>query len=189
MLISGQFVAKDLNLWSTLLFVLFEKLNFSALWGPLNLLWPLKKAQLLVSWPFSMPLKTRSWMNLFKNIVLYLQWCSEQVRARTGSVLILGRWNLLADSLTGKQGRHLLLQNFRSRLKYETSHLVLKVRKYHKEIVVSSILPKKQRKISLLAATVSKKWANQKNEGFVFVGLFGVLKTPYFPSDISLPLT
>ena len=29
MLICGQFIAKDLNLWSTLLFVCFEKLNYS----------------------------------------------------------------------------------------------------------------------------------------------------------------
>jgi hypothetical protein len=29
MLICGQFIAKDLKLWSTLLFVRFEKLNFS----------------------------------------------------------------------------------------------------------------------------------------------------------------
>ena len=29
MLIGGQFIGKDLNLWSTLLFVRFEKLNFS----------------------------------------------------------------------------------------------------------------------------------------------------------------
>ena len=58
MLICGQFIAKDLNLWSTLLFV--------------RLLRPLKKTQLLDSWPLSMPLKTRPWINLFKNIVLYL---------------------------------------------------------------------------------------------------------------------
>ena len=61
-----------MNLWSTLLFVHFEKLNFFNFWGPLNLLGPSKKSQLLDSWPLSMPLKTRPWMNLFKNIVLYL---------------------------------------------------------------------------------------------------------------------
>ena len=72
MLICGQFIAKDLNIWSTLLFVHFEKLNFSNFWGPLNLLGSSKKSQLLDSWPLSMPLKTRPWMNLFKNIVLYL---------------------------------------------------------------------------------------------------------------------
>ena len=71
MLICGQFIAKDLNLWSTLLFVRFEKLNVSDFWGPLNLLGPSKKSQLLDSWPLSMPLKTRPWMNLFKFFVLY----------------------------------------------------------------------------------------------------------------------
>ena len=65
-------IAKDLNLWSTLVFVRFEKLNFSDFWGPLNLLGPSKKSQLLDSWPLSMPLKTRPWMNLFKFFVLYL---------------------------------------------------------------------------------------------------------------------
>ena len=72
MLICGQFIAKDVKLWSTLLFVRFEKLNFSDFWGPLNLLGPSKKSQLLDSWPLSMPLKTRTWMNLFKIFVLYL---------------------------------------------------------------------------------------------------------------------
>ena len=72
MLICGQFIAKDLNLWSTLVFVHFKKQIFSDFWGPLNLLGPSKKSQLLDSWPFSMPLKTRPWMNLFKFFVLYL---------------------------------------------------------------------------------------------------------------------
>ena len=31
---SGQLIAKDLNLWSTLLFARFEKLNFFNFWGP-----------------------------------------------------------------------------------------------------------------------------------------------------------
>ena len=39
---SGQLIAKDLNLWSTLLFVRFERLNFFDFWGPLNLLGPSK---------------------------------------------------------------------------------------------------------------------------------------------------
>ena len=43
MLICGQFIAKDGNLLSTLLFVRFEKLNFSGFQGPQNLLGPLKK--------------------------------------------------------------------------------------------------------------------------------------------------
>ena len=30
----GQFIAKDMNLWSTLLNVRFEKLTFSDFWGP-----------------------------------------------------------------------------------------------------------------------------------------------------------
>ena len=34
MLICGQFIAKDFNLWSTFLFVRFEKLNLSDFWGP-----------------------------------------------------------------------------------------------------------------------------------------------------------
>ena len=72
MLICGQFIAKDLNLWSTLLFVSFEKLTFSDFWCPLNLLGPSKKSQLLDSWSLSMHQKTRPWINLFKNIVLYL---------------------------------------------------------------------------------------------------------------------
>ena len=49
MLICGQFIAKDVNLWSTLLFERFEKLNFSDFWGPQNLLGPSKKTQLLDS--------------------------------------------------------------------------------------------------------------------------------------------
>ena len=72
MLICGQFIAKDLILWSTLLFEYLEKLNFSNFWGPLNLLEPLKKTQLSDSWPLSMPWKTRPWGDLFENIVLYL---------------------------------------------------------------------------------------------------------------------
>ena len=52
--------------------ILKAKLTFSDFWGPLNLLGPLKKSQLLDSWPLSMPLKTRPWMNLFKFFVLYL---------------------------------------------------------------------------------------------------------------------
>ena len=72
MLICGQFIAKDMNLWSTLLFVRFEKLFFSDFWGPLNLLGPSKKTQLLDSWPLSMHQKTRPWISHFKNIVLYL---------------------------------------------------------------------------------------------------------------------
>ena len=83
MLICGQFIAKDLNLWSTLLFVHFEKLNFSNFWGPLNLLGSSKKSQLLDSWPLSMLLKTRPWMNLFKNIVLYLSGCSGRGQKHT----------------------------------------------------------------------------------------------------------
>ena len=63
---------KRLKLWSTLLFERFEELNFSDFWGPVNLLGPSKKTQLLDSWPLSMSLKTRPWANLFKNIVLYL---------------------------------------------------------------------------------------------------------------------
>ena len=46
--------SKDLNLWSMLLFVRFEKLIFSDFWGPLNLLGPSKKTQLLDSWSLSM---------------------------------------------------------------------------------------------------------------------------------------
>jgi hypothetical protein len=46
-------------------------------WGPLNLLGPSKKSQLLDSWPLSMPLKTRPWMNLFKIFVLYLRYLLE----------------------------------------------------------------------------------------------------------------
>ena len=67
MLFCGQFIAKDLNLWSTLLFVRFEKLFFSEFWGPLNLLGSSKKIHLLDSWPLSM-----HWINLSKNIALYL---------------------------------------------------------------------------------------------------------------------
>ena len=70
MLICGKFLAKDLNSWSAPLFVRFEKLSFSDFWGPLNLLGPSKKSQLLDSWPLSLPLKTR--LNLFKIFVLYL---------------------------------------------------------------------------------------------------------------------
>ena len=44
LLICGQFIPKDLNLWSTILFVRFEKFS-----GPLNLLEPSKKTQLLDS--------------------------------------------------------------------------------------------------------------------------------------------
>ena len=72
MLICGQFIAKYLNLWSTLIFVSFENSNFPIFWGPLNLLGPSKKSNLLDSWPLNMPLKTRPWINLFKNIVPYL---------------------------------------------------------------------------------------------------------------------
>ena len=72
MQICGQFIAKYLFLWSTLLFVLFEKLNFFDFWGPQNLLGHSKKTELLDSWPLSMPWKTRPWGDLFNNIVLYL---------------------------------------------------------------------------------------------------------------------
>ena len=64
MLICGQFIAKDVNLWSTLLFERFEKLNFSDFRGLQNLLGPLKKTQLLDSWPLSIPLKNRPWVGL-----------------------------------------------------------------------------------------------------------------------------
>ena len=62
--ICGQLIAKGLNLWSTLLFVRFEKLIFSDFWGPLNLLGPSKKTQLLNSWPLSMLKKSRPWVRL-----------------------------------------------------------------------------------------------------------------------------
>jgi hypothetical protein len=55
MLICGQFIAKYLNLWSTLLFVGFEKLNFSDFWGPQNLLELSTKTQPFDSWPLSLP--------------------------------------------------------------------------------------------------------------------------------------
>ena len=55
MLICGQFKAKDLNLFSTLLFLEFEKLNISDFWGPQELLFKAKSAQILDSWPLSMP--------------------------------------------------------------------------------------------------------------------------------------
>ena len=71
MLICGQFITKDVNLWSTLVFVRFEKLNFFGFRGPQNLMGPLKKTQLLNSWPLSMPWKTRPWGPLLINIVLY----------------------------------------------------------------------------------------------------------------------
>ena len=106
MLICGQFIAKDENLWSTLLFVCFEKLNFSDFWGPLNLLGNSKKSQLLDSWPLSMPLKTRPWMNLFKNIVLYLVLCTSKIPGLIG----LTAWNstnedtLLLIRLLGEWG-------------------------------------------------------------------------------------
>ena len=64
MLICGQFIAKDVNLWSTFLFVRFEKFNLSDFWGPLNFLRPSKKTQLLDSWPLSMPQKSRPWVRL-----------------------------------------------------------------------------------------------------------------------------
>ena len=47
MLICGQFIAKDLILWSTLSFVRFEKSNFSHFLDLQNLLGPSKKTQLL----------------------------------------------------------------------------------------------------------------------------------------------
>ena len=72
MLKCGQFIAKNLILWFTLLFVCFEKLNFSDFWGPLNLQGPSKKTRLLDSWPLGMHQKTKPWINLFKNIVLCL---------------------------------------------------------------------------------------------------------------------
>ena len=56
-----------------LLFVHFEKLNFSDFRGPLNLLGPSKNTQLLNSWTLSMHQKTRPWIYLFRNIVLYLK--------------------------------------------------------------------------------------------------------------------
>ena len=48
-LICGQFIAKNVNLWSILLFVHFKKLNFSGFRGPQNLLGSSKKTQLLGS--------------------------------------------------------------------------------------------------------------------------------------------
>ena len=72
MLICGQFVAKDLNLLSTLLFVHFEKWNFSDFWHPQNVLGPSKKNSTFGFLTFENALKTRSWADRFKNIVLYL---------------------------------------------------------------------------------------------------------------------
>ena len=63
MLIGGQFIAKDMKLWSKLLIVRFEKLN-SDFWGPQNLLRPSKKTQLLDSWPLGMPQKSGPWGRL-----------------------------------------------------------------------------------------------------------------------------
>ena len=88
MLICGQFIAKYLNLWSTLVFVRFEKLNFSDFWGPLNLRGPSKKSQLLDSWPLSLPLKTRPWMNLFKIFVLYLHFMHTLITLLSVPVLL-----------------------------------------------------------------------------------------------------
>ena len=92
MLICGQFIAKDVNLWSTLVYVCFEKLIFSDYWGPQNLLGLSKKTQLLDSWPLSMPLKSRPWGNRFKIFVLYLVYCSGAINRTTfpcGILLLL----------------------------------------------------------------------------------------------------
>ena len=60
------------NLLQKISFLRFEKLNFPDFWDPLKLLRPSKKSEILNSWHLSKTLKTRHWMNLFKNIVMYL---------------------------------------------------------------------------------------------------------------------
>ena len=49
MLICGQFIATDMNLWSTLLFLPFEKLNYSDFLGPQKIQLKAKSAQILNS--------------------------------------------------------------------------------------------------------------------------------------------
>ena len=50
----------------------FWKIKFFWLLRPSKSSGPSKKTRLLDSWPLSMPKKTRPWVDLFKNIVLYL---------------------------------------------------------------------------------------------------------------------
>ena len=54
----------------------------------------------------------------------------------------------------------------REALRFESARIlsVLKVRKSQKEIVVSSILPKKQRKNLLVSAPRVENWSNQGNK-------------------------
>ena len=64
-----------MNLWSTLSFLRFEKLNISDFWDPLKLLKPSKKVQILDSWPLdtlSMPKKLGIGPGLYRKSVLYL---------------------------------------------------------------------------------------------------------------------
>ena len=77
---------------------------------------------------------------------------------------------------------------------------LLKVRKFQKEILVSSILLNINETISLVFALASNKWLASKNKDtFLIPPLFrcylgkifcfgGKLKTPKFPSEISIPL-
>ena len=92
MLLLSKFQILNYNLWSidcrwlifvvyTFIYAFWKKKDF---WGPKNLLGP-KKTQLLDSWTLSVPYKTRSWNNLFKNIVLYLR----HKRASQKGVIIL----------------------------------------------------------------------------------------------------
>ena len=53
--LTSIFAQKMMELWSFFQF---------CFWGPLKLLRPLKKAQILDYWPLTMPLKTRHWMRL-----------------------------------------------------------------------------------------------------------------------------
>ena len=55
LLIPLIFAPKMMELWSFFQF---------CFWGPLKLLRPLKKAQILDSWPLTVPLKTRPWIRL-----------------------------------------------------------------------------------------------------------------------------
>ena len=53
-LICVWFIANDLNLWATLFCVL--RGFFSDFWGPQNVQLKAKSAQILDSWPFTMPI-------------------------------------------------------------------------------------------------------------------------------------
>ena len=60
-----------MNLWSTLSFAFWDFFDFG---DPLKLMRPTKKGEILNIWPLCTTLKTRHWVDLFKNIVLYPMW-------------------------------------------------------------------------------------------------------------------